>query len=120
MGIARLYRLDYATVAADGTATVTHRTGGFDWVVKLSSISCVPGGSVTRQPTCVTYRNQVQPEMQLDPTSVGNADSSNTEVFLSAGEAIIASWTGAPVGSRVSFRIEGVQYDPGEGLKAIA
>lgn len=116
----RLLRTGYATVAADGTATITHQTGNFDWVVTLYAIGQNPKQSGT-EPFCTFYRNQPSGEMQLDFTRAGNGDSATHERLLfTPGESAIASWTGATPGSRVSFRIEGLELPPGMGIVWLA
>lgn len=116
----RLNKTGYDTVASDGTATITHQTGNFDWIVTLYAIAQNPKQTST-EPFTALYRNQASPEMQLDFTRAGNGDSATHERLLfTPGEIVIASWTGATSGSRVSFRIEGLELPPGEGIRWLA
>lgn len=100
-------------VAVDDGTGVARATGskgpakyGDIWKVSL----------MTSQSTSTTdvelrvYRNVESPGSMLDSTYSGRSATSPCEIWLKAGEQLVAVWTKGDIGATHSLRIEGTNY----------
>ncbi len=71
--------------------------------------------SVYTDSTCVfrIYRGPVSDLNQIDITTRGDGDTSDTEVLLIPGEFVSFSWTRGTVGAIGTIRLEGRRTVPG-------
>lgn len=74
------------------------------WNVRRMAVSSTSSVLV---PTARIYRGSENPSMLVDGTFTGNLDQSDTQLDLANGEALICVWSGADVGSKCTFTIQG-------------
>lgn len=93
-----------ANAAGVASASIGPVPIGQVWKIARTSVQC---NSVVRS-TATVYRNSALPGNYIDSTRLGgNADSSDTAYRVRPGESIVVQWTGADVGARCSFSIDG-------------
>lgn len=50
----------------------------------------------------------------------GNNDASGTAHLMLSGDILTCSWTGGDVGARATCVVRGLQYNAGDGIRAVA
>lgn len=100
-----------ATVAADGTATVTlqlQAAGRYE----VDLISVYVDERSDPSSIATIYRNGADPGNFIEDTKSGdrNADT-QISLRLQTGQSLVCQWTGAAVGATARLRIEG-DYAP--------
>lgn len=102
---------DDGTGVARATATLGPSRYGDIWKIVL----------MTTQSTSTTdvelriYRNVESPGAMLDSTYAGRSATSPCEIWLKAGESIVAVWTKGDIGATHSLRVEGTNYSQRRG-----
>lgn len=74
------------------------------WDITRMAVSST---STVLVPTCRIYRGAENPSMLVDGTFTGNLDQSDTQLSLENGEVLLCVWTGADVGARCIFTVQG-------------
>lgn len=100
-----------ATIGADGTATVFGvgpNYPGEQWSVKKWSVTCSAPAEFR-----IVRGIDIDQRYQIDSTTRGDLDSSETNVPLQAGETVSFHWFNSTVGARATIRWEGVRTVPG-------
>ncbi len=96
-----------ATVAADGTASIS-LTPGPAGTYDIDTTSVSLSGNTARNPVCRIYRDSVAQLNQQDSTKSGDGDTSNTVYHMGGDDTIIAVWSGATPGATAGIRIAGM------------
>lgn len=101
-----LFTSDTAQADANGRAVVRLQPlRAFErWTVTRMTVQ---SSSTTLIPTCRVYRGHETPSAQVDGTSRGTMDHSDTNLPIQNGEVLLAVWEGADVGANCTFTIEG-------------
>lgn len=99
------------TVGAAGTAETNFTPrANVDVVITNTAVSVKVAGAVdTSSSTGLAFVNG----QQIDGTSKGQNDSSDTRFTLTAGDNYRFSWTGASPGGIAQLHFDGVQYAAG-------
>lgn len=101
------YPLQTQTVTLDAAGTGRVEVGpsvyGVTWHVTLM----VTTSDSVLSPTLRVYRNTVTDGAIVDQTLLGGGDVSDCDLTLTAGQRLVARWTGGTPGAHATFNIEG-------------
>lgn len=96
-----------ATVAANGTATVTIGPNGVEtWDVSTIGVQV---STNTLEPIAKVYLNTISPTTFIGGTYTGSNDSSDQSVTLLQGQTLICQWTTADVGATATLSLYGTK-----------
>lgn len=105
-----LYESKPAVAAATGRAVATLQPlRAYErWNIRKVSIQCQSPLSVgAAVPIFKLYRNSEAPMNLIEGTLTGDLNSSDMDIWLETGEALIGVWSGADVNSQASMTIQG-------------
>lgn len=106
----RLQESKPAIADSNGKAIVTLQPlRAFErWRITLMNIQATSPVAVgPKVPQFRVYRNSEAVSNLVDSTYDGNQNTSNTDITIENGEAIIGVWTGADPGTQCMFSVQG-------------
>jgi len=115
-----LRRANSGKLNAAGTVQLELSPSGEDWLIRTTRITCVQPLPTSPEPELITYRSSVSPANQIDSSSSGFSATSGQRILLTAGESLIAVWTGGPADALATLIVEGISYPSGQGIAAYA
>lgn len=101
---------------ANGNGQVALGPPGADWVVTATTLAT---STSVNQPIGNIYLGAVSQAALIDGTYSGSGDTSDTKYLLSAGEQVIATWTGGDAGAKATLRVAGLAWPSGQGAENI-
>lgn len=112
MGPVRFSQTAVTKLDVNGNGQVGLGPPGADWVVMTTTVAT---STAVKQPIANTYVGAVSQGTLLDGTYSGAGDTSDTRYLLTAGEQVIATWTGGDAGAQASLRVAGLAWPAGQG-----